>query len=130
MVCFDVAFAALTCNFTGFRSWEIVGVEIGFIETRNEHIVPIEYYGEIKYFFLHEFDGMEHVLLYVGWIHTEVSDGAIMNKGHWVDGFTGVEGLQRLVGRIKVRSRDLSNKIYVVEEVCDSMIERLRDVLL
>ena len=74
---------------------------------------------------------MEHVLLYVGWIHTEVSDGAIMDKGHWVhDGFTGVEGLQRLVGRIKVRSRDLSNKIYVVEEVCDSMIERLRDVLL
>ena len=60
-----------------------------------------------------------------------MSDGAIMDKGHWVDGFTGVrEGLQRLVGRIKVRSRDLSNKIYVVEEVCDSMIERLRDVLL
>ena len=73
---------------------------------------------------------MEHVLLYVGWIHTEVSDGAIMDKDHWVDGFTGVEGLQRLVRRIKVRSRDLSNKIYVVEEVCDSMIERLRDVLL
>ena len=59
-----------------------------------------------------------------------MSDGAIMNKGHWVDEFTGVEGLQRLMKRIKVRSRDLSNKIYVVEEVCDSMIERLRDVLL
>ena len=35
---------------------------------------------------------MEHVLLYVGWIHTEVSHGAIMDKGHRVDGFTGVEG--------------------------------------
>ena len=73
---------------------------------------------------------MEHVLLYVGWIHTEVSDGAIMDKGHWVDGFTGVEGLQRLVGRIKVRSRDLSNKIYVMKKICDLMIKYLRNVLL
>ena len=36
------------------------------------------------------FDGIEHVLLYVGWIHTEVSDGAIMDKGQWIDEFTEV----------------------------------------
>ena len=55
-------------------------------------------------------------------------DGAIQDNGPWAYEFTGNECLQRLVGRVTVGQR--LTKTYVVEEVCDSMIERSRDALL
>jgi hypothetical protein len=42
------------------------------VETRAEHIVPVEFYGDIRYFFLHKFKDVEHMLIYVRllrWIH-------------------------------------------------------------
>jgi hypothetical protein len=80
------------------------------VETRAEHIVPVEFYGDIRYFFLHNVDA-----------------GAVQDCGTWVDRFTGVESLQRLVGRVKVEIRP--TKTFIVEEVCESMLERLRDAL-
>jgi hypothetical protein len=96
-------------------------------ETRTEHMVPVEFYGDIRYFFLHKFEGVEHVLVYVGWIHHSVEAGAVQDRGAWVDGFTCVESLQRLVGRVKVGVR--LPKTFIVEAVCDVMVERLRDAL-
>jgi hypothetical protein len=89
-------------------------------------LVPVDYYGDIKYFFLHNFEDVDHLLVHVGWVHHEVEEGAIVEKGHWVNSFTGVESLQRLVGRIRTTHL---NKNFVVEEICDSMLNRLRDVL-
>lgn len=96
-------------------------------ETRGENMVPVEFYGDIQYFILHEFDDVEHALVYVHYIHHNVVDGAVQDCGGWVHEFTGVECLKRLVGRVTVGR---PQKTFVVEEVCDSMIERLRDVLL
>jgi hypothetical protein len=42
------------------------------------------------------------VFVYVGCIHHSVEAGAAQDRGAWVDGFTGVESLQRLVGPVKV----------------------------
>jgi hypothetical protein len=49
-------------------------------------------------------------------VHHEVEEGAIIEKGQWVNGFTGVESLQRLVGRIGTMH---PNRKFVVEEICD-----------
>ena len=37
-------------------------------ETRGEIMVPAEYYGDIQYLILHEFEGEMHALVYVQFI--------------------------------------------------------------
>ena len=38
-------------------------------QRRDVHLVPVDYYGDIKYFFLHNFEDVDHLLVYVGWVH-------------------------------------------------------------
>jgi hypothetical protein len=95
---------------------------------REEVMVTAEYYGDILYFLLHEFENVQHALVYVHMIRHTVVDGRIQENGQGVLEFTGVESLKRLVGRVTV-GHGLA-KTYVIEEVCDSMIERLRNALL
>lgn len=97
-------------------------------ETRGEQMVPVEFFGDIQHFILHEFEGVEHALVYVQWIHHRVVEGLVQDEGGWAYEFTGVESLKRLVGRVTVGVRPV--KTFVVEEVCEEMIERLRDALL
>jgi hypothetical protein len=97
-------------------------------ETRGEEMVPTEFYGDIQYFLLHVFDKVSHALVYVHYVHHRIIDGTVQDCGAWVHEYTGVECLKRLVGRVTIGARP--PKTYVVEEVCDSMIQRLRDVLL
>jgi hypothetical protein len=74
-------------------------------------LVPVNYYGDIKYFFLHNFEDVDHLLVYVGWVHHEVEEGAIVEKGQRVE---SVESLQQLVGRIRTTH---PNRNFVVEEI-------------
>jgi len=56
-------------------------------ETQGESMVPVEYYGDIHYFTSHEFEDVEHALVYVHWVRHTVVDGGIQdNGGGWVSG--------------------------------------------
>ena len=99
------------------------------IETLNKHIVFVEYYEKIKYFFFYEFNDMKHVLLYVNWIHIKVFNDAIINKNHWINEFIEIKELQYLMKKIKVKLRDFLNKIYMMKKIYNLMIKYLRNVL-
>jgi hypothetical protein len=68
-------------------------------------MVPVEYYGDIHYFIMHEFENVQHALVYVHYIRHTVVDGTIHDNGPWAYEFTGIESLKRLVGRVTVRQR-------------------------
>jgi len=93
-------------------------------------MVPTQFYGDIQYFLLNEFDDAERALVYVYFVHHQIdNEGGVQDCGGWVYEYTAVECLKRLVGRVTVGGVRPA-KTFIVEEACDSMIEMLRDVLL
>jgi hypothetical protein len=67
---------------------------------RDDHLVPLEYYGYVQYYFVHLFRGIPHMLMYCNYYRNiEIHDRLVEDKGH---GHYDVQNIRVL--RVCIRS--------------------------
>ena len=65
---------------------------------RPEVMEVSDYYIYIKFFCVHEFEGVTSMLFYGEYRHVEIIEGLVKDKGSWVNGFLDVFTLENLCG--------------------------------
>ena len=105
----------------------VQGVDGNYLyRNRQENIVPLEFYGYVRFYCVHEgFRERIHLLAYVNWRKVSIHDGLVKDLGSHIDGFQDVTAIQHLCAKVIGANGDT----YFVDDK-ELMEERLRDELL
>jgi hypothetical protein len=69
---------------------------------RDEHLVPLEYYGYVQYYSVHLFRGIPHMLMYCNYYRNiEIHDGLVEDKGHGHYDVQNIHVLQHLCAKVQ-----------------------------
>lgn len=105
----------------------VQGVDGNYLyRNRQENIVPLEFYGYVRFYCVHErFRERLHLLAYVNWRKVSIHDSLVEDLGSHVDGFQDVTAIQHSCAKVI----GANGKTYFVDD-SELMEERLRDELL
>jgi len=96
--------------------------------TRPEIMQVGDYYVYIKFFCVHEFEGVTSMLMYSEYRRVSIIDGLVKDNGHWVDGFQDVFVLENLCGRCTRGKRGEDQTVWFIDNG-EKMNERLKKAL-
>ena len=91
----------------------------------TENIVPMEFYGYILFYCVHNFRDRDHMLAYVNWRKVRIHDGLVEDLGEHVYGFQDIIAIDHLCAKV----HGANGKIYFVDDP-ELVEERLRESLL
>ena len=96
--------------------WQTTDRNANFREgVRPEVMEAGDYYIYIKFFCVHEFEGVTSMLFYGEYRHVEIIEGLVKDAGSWVDGFLDVFTLENLCGRY-TRGAPHNQTIWLIDD--------------
>src|SRR5579859_1456284 len=92
---------------------------------RPEHMVSLEYYAYVQFYYIHTFHGASQLLMYGGFQKVEIHNGPVEDNGHHHYRFQDICVLQHLCAKVTGHG----GKIYFIDAP-EMMEERLKEALL
>jgi hypothetical protein len=87
-------------------------------------MIPVEFYGYVQFYCVHQFHEKLHILMHASWRKVNIHDGLVEDLGFHCEGFQDIVALQHLCAKVPG-----SGEVYVVDEP-ETVEERLREDLL